>query len=247
MEKHPLAQPLLRDYLISESRESPPFHPVMFDAFTGSVIRSAALWTFGAPGPSGVDARSWRRICTSFHTASNDLCEDMALFACRLCTTYLSPNILASFLSCRLIALDKCPGVCPIGVCEVACRIVAKAALSVIRDDLQEVAGSCQLCAGQIAGVEAAVHAVRSSFLREDTEAVLLIDASNAFNSLNRMVALHNIRQLCPSFAPILINTYRSAAALYIGGDTLLSEEGATQGDPLAMPMYALATLPLSE
>ena len=58
---------------------------------------------------------------------------------------------------------------------------------------------------------------------------------------------VHNIRQLCPSFAPILINTYRSAAALYIGGDTLLSEEGTTQGDPLAMPMYALATLPLSE
>ena len=137
----------------------------MFDALTGSVIRSAALRTFGVPGPSGVDARSWCHICTSFHAASNDLCEAMALFNRRLCTTYLSPNILASFLSCRLISLDKCPGVRPIGVCEVAHRIVAKAALSVIRDDLQEVAGSRQLCAGQIAGVEAAVHAVRSSFL----------------------------------------------------------------------------------
>ena len=114
----------------------------MFDALTGSVIRSATLRTFGAPGPSGVDARSWRRICTSFHAASNDLCETMALFTRRLCTTYLSPNIFAFFLSCRLIALDKCPRVRPIGVCEVARRIVAKAALSVIRDDLQEVAGS---------------------------------------------------------------------------------------------------------
>ena len=122
----------------------------------------------------------------------------MALFARRLCTTYLSPTILASFLSCRLIALDKCPGVPPIGVCEVACRIIAKAALSIIRDDIQEAAGSHQLCGGQIAGVEVAVHAVRSSFLWDDTEGILLVDASNAFNSLNRIVALHNIRQLCP-------------------------------------------------
>ena len=45
----------------------------------------------------------------------------------------------------------------------------------------------------------------------------------------------------------ILINTYRSAAALYTSGDILFSEEGTTQVDPLAMPLYALATLPLSD
>ena len=73
---------------------------------------------------------------------------------------------------------------------------------------------------------EAAVYAVRSSFLRDDTEGILLVDVSNAFNSLNHIVALHNIRQLCPSFAPILINTYRSAAALYIAGDRYLIVRG---------------------
>ena len=117
--------------------------------------------------------------------------------------TYLSPILLSPLLSCRLIALDKCPGVRPIGVSEVAHRIVTKAALCILRDDIQAVTGSCQLCAGQIAGVEAVVHAVRSSFDLDDTEGVLLVDASNAFNSLNRAVALQNIRQLCPSFAPI--------------------------------------------
>ena len=211
-DKHTPAQPLQRDCLVTADPESTPFHPVLFDALNSSLIRSAALQTFGAPGPSGVDARDWRRLCTSFHSASIDLCDAMALFARRLCTKFISPDILSSFLSCRLIALDKCPGVRPIGVCEVARRIIAKAALSILRDDIQKVAGPYQLCAGQVAGVEAAVHRVRSAFLQEDTEAILLADASNAFNSLNRAVALHNIRQICPSFAPILINTYRSAA-----------------------------------
>ena len=171
----------------------------------------------------------------------------MALFARRLCTIYLSPILLSPFLSCRLIALDKCPGVRPIGVCKVAYRIVAKAALYILRDDIQAVTGSRQLCAGQIARVEATVHAVISSFDLDNTEGVLVVDTSNAFNSLNCAVAVQNIHQLCPSFAPILINTCRYAAALYTGGDILFSEEGTTQGDPLTMPMYALATLPLSD
>lgn len=68
---------------------------------------------------------------------------------------------------------------------------------------------------------------------------------TNAFNSINRMAALHNIRLLCPSIANILINCYRAPTKLFIGGDALLSQEGTTQGDPLSMPMYALATLPL--
>ena len=45
-----------------------------------------------------VNAKIWRCICTSFH-ASNDLCDPIALFARHLCTTNLSPSILASFLS----------------------------------------------------------------------------------------------------------------------------------------------------
>ena len=40
--------------------------------------------------------------------------------------------------------------------------------------------GAEQLCTGQIAGVETAIHTVHNSFEHEDTEAVLLIDASNA-------------------------------------------------------------------
>ena len=71
------------------------------------------------------------------------------------------------------------------------------------------------------------------------------MDASNAFNSLNRHAALLNMFQLCPPLATILTNTYRSPSHLFIDGTSLLSREGTTQGDPLAMPMYAISVVPV--
>ena len=43
---------------------------------------------------------------------------------------------------------------------------------------------------------------------------------------------------LCPSLATILINTYRADVPLFIDGKHLLSSEGTTQGDPLAIAIY---------
>ena len=91
------------------------------------------------------------------------------------------------------------------------------------------------MCGGQISGIEAAIHAARSAFELEKNEAILLVDATNAFNALNRQVALHNIRRLCPPIATILINSYRSPSNLLVDGDVILSQEGTTQGDPLPM------------
>ena len=83
-------------------------------------------------------------------------------------------------------------------------------------------------------------------FEADDTDAVLLIDASNTFNALNRVAALHNIRVLCPVLAVYAINTYRHSARLFItGGKELTSAEGTTQGDPLAVALYALSIQPL--
>ena len=73
---------------------------------------------------------------------------------------------------------------------------MAKATLYIIQDDIQAAAGPYQLCAGQIAGTEAAVHAVRSVFNHDDSDAILLVDTTNVFSCF---VALHNIQQLVMS------------------------------------------------
>ena len=45
---------------------------------------------------------------------------------------------------------------------------------------------SLQVCVGHKSENEAAINAMREIFESNDTDAALLIDASNAFNSLNR-------------------------------------------------------------
>ena len=135
-------------------------------------------------------------------------------------------------MACPLIALDKSPGVRPIGICETARRIITKTILIVIRSDILDAAGSIQLCAGQTAGTEAAVHVMNQAFQANEAYAVLLVDARNAFNSLNRQASLLNITHLCPPLAIAIINTYRQAADIYVDGTTFHSQEGTTQGDP---------------
>ena len=82
----------------------------------------------------------------------------------KLFSTYIDPAGLTVFLACRLVALDKNPGIWLIGIWETVRCIIAKAVISVTYHDVLEAAGSFQLCACQPAGVEALIHAVRACF-----------------------------------------------------------------------------------
>ena len=83
-------------------------------------------------------------------------------------------------------------------------------------------------------------------FEDDRTDAVILGDARNAFNSMNRQAALHNIRVICPQIATILVNTYhRPARLIILGVFDIYSLESTRQGNNLAMAFYALGTTPL--
>ena len=69
LEKHPEAQPLCPEAIISREAAqsvSKPFHPALFERITGDLVRTTALRTEGAAGPFGLDAAQWHRLCTSF-------------------------------------------------------------------------------------------------------------------------------------------------------------------------------------
>ena len=246
-EKHP--EPSDLDGLRLQGHRHIP-NSVIYEMITGELVWKKALQTHGSSGPSGLDAKGMRCLLSStLHgSTATDLCNALASLARKTATTpcdHLDPLI-----ACRLIPLDKKPGCRPIGIGEVVRRIIGKCIMAVVKDDVRRAVGNLQVCAGQQAGGEAAIHAMREIFEHDDDcEAVLLVDAKNAFNSINRKTMLHNIGIKCPSLVMYAENTYNKPSDLYIdnstkdnncSGSVIKSMEGTTQGDPIAMAMYAL-------
>ena len=125
-------------------------------------------------------------------------------------------------------------------------RIVGKTIVWCLTSEIQKAAGPLQVASGLKGGAEAAIHSMKLKFEDISSDAILLVDAENAFNRLNRLAALHNIQYICPPFATVLINTYRTPARLIlVGGGEIESAEGTTQGDTLAMGFYGLGTNPI--
>jgi hypothetical protein len=113
------------------------------------------------------------------------------------------------------------------------------------KHDLRQAVGPLQLCGGFESVCEAAFHAMSEIFQEDDTEAMLFVDATNAFNNLNRQVTLLNSQIVCPTLAPSVMNTYRNPSELFVDGESILSSEGTTDGDPLGLAIYAIGTQPL--
>lgn len=244
-EKHPPPTPANREYMETVPlQRSQQGHAVLYESIDADAILKASMATQGSAGPSGLDANAWRHLLTGYRR-SKQLSEAIAGLARRLCTEIVDPLSITAYTSSRLIPLDKSPGVRPIGIGEVVRRIVGKAALKVMSADLRRVAGCDQLCVGQRAGIESAIHELRSSFNASDKQCLLQIDANNAFNTLNRSLALHNIGMICPLMKVLLTNIYRFDSLLPVSGELLYSCEGLTQGDNLAMAAFGANTLPL--
>ena len=99
-----------------------------------------------------------------------------------------------------------------------------------LKEDIQPAVGPLQTTTGLQSVAEAAIHCMRCMFEDDRTDAMILVDSINAFNSLNRQAALHNIRVICAQIATILVYTYHRPAHLIMLGTS----------DNLAMAFHAL-------
>ena len=79
-------------------------------------------------------------------------------------------------MACRLVVLDKRPGVRPVGIGETLRRALAKLVMRAARDQAKMACGNLQMCAVLEAVIEEANHAIvqrrlgRVRARREETE-----------------------------------------------------------------------------
>jgi len=158
------------------------------------------------------------------------------------------PNTLAPiFFGGRLIALSKESGdVRPIVIGFTLRWLVAKCANAFGICRLEQYFGSIQLGVGRSGGCEAAVHCGRRYLqsLPED-HIMVKLDFSNAFNCLHREDMLMAIHDRLPELYAFIFSAYSQPSNLYFDKQTLYSNEGTQQGDPIGPLLFSNTIQPL--
>ena len=90
-------------------------------------------------------------------------------------------------------------------------RIAGKAIMMIFKKDIKDAVGPLHLSSGQEVGAKADIQAMRDIFAYKDTEAFLLIDAKNTFNSINRKVMLYTLNFICLIITTYITNCYITA------------------------------------
>jgi hypothetical protein len=96
---------------------------------TQDMIQKVATRLSGAAGPSGIDAVDLQNWLLRYGKESKALCEELAVWGSWLANESPPWAAYRAMMACQLVALDKQPGVRPVGIGEIFRRLLAKAVL----------------------------------------------------------------------------------------------------------------------
>ena len=160
------------------------------------------------------------------------------------------PMSLAPFLAgATLTALPKKDnGVRPVALGEVWRRLVAKFLCNAYKEQAGAYFFPLQIGVSQAMGTEIGLETTRQWCDRNSTNPTAVfakIDFTNAFNCVERQAFLEECRHRFPGLSRWAEWCYAKPTHLFFGAETLSSERGVQQGDPLGPLFFSLALQPL--
>ena len=135
--------------------------PIPIDC-TPAAVESVAKKLTGAAGCSGVDSALLKCCLLRYGKASSELREELLDWTLWLANSSPPWAAYRAMRQGRLVALDKQPGVRPVGIGECWMRAVSKLVLVDCAKEGKAACGSTQLCAGLEAVIEGAIHSIRT-------------------------------------------------------------------------------------
>ena len=135
IQKHPEPRNISDDVLLQGPIQQ--IHPTMFNAID----------TKGGSGPSGIDADGWKKILVSkvYGDMGEYLRKAFSKFIIKTCTTDITDSSLEAYIACRLVPLDKNPGLRPTGVGEILRRIAGKIIMKIVRENVMDSSSKIQM------------------------------------------------------------------------------------------------------
>ena len=155
--KHPDARPPSVSSLDAYPNNPPDMVPV---DITDDVLTAVAGRISGGAGPGGTYLVSLQQWLLRFGAASGELRVIFEEFGEWLCNGQPPWASYCAMMSGRLIALDKCPGIIPVGIGETWCRLLANCLLWLTGQEEKAAYGTDQLEGGMEEGIEGAIYSI---------------------------------------------------------------------------------------
>jgi hypothetical protein len=141
----------------------PPFSNL---DITEETVAKTATKLSGACGPGGTDGHTLKSWLLYYYRKSST--SILRLAYARFANWQANHNIpwaaIRALQSIRGLALDKFPGVWPIGIGNIERRFIAKCVIAEAGTAATQAAGTTQLAVGLPAGIECAIHAAREQW-----------------------------------------------------------------------------------
>ena len=218
------------------------------------VLRALKSFPGGsAPGPSSLRANHLKEAVSCPSPDRADQATRALAGVVRLLSAGRAPQqVIPHLCGATLLAcVKKSGGLRPIAVGEGLRRLTSKCLSRAVQVEAISTLSPLQVGVGVRTGCEAIVHSVsrvlEDPSIKSEDRWVLLLDFSNAFNSVDRGCMFEEIRAHIPPLAAWMESCYGAQPILHLGDNQILSRCGVQQGDPLGPLGFALTLQPIVE